>query len=1013
MPAALFQASFVGGVAVFKASATAMVVARLSADAMPPIYIGAAVATALLAPVQGAVLRHALPPRSFLLLSVLLTLGLAALADLGSLAAVVVLYLWSEVYATLVSLRFWAAVGETFDPRESKRAFATISGFGMAGCIVGGLVSKLVGERLGAYGFLALAAASMLGCRLLAQRMQRVGGKGLAVRPPGSARAALNLLSKDHYARGVALLAVVLSALNVGADYLFRLRADESRSEAQLAALFGEVSLWVGILATLFQFLLAGRLLSRFGIFRYLLIVPVALLSLTGLSAGMRGLWPAFALKVVETVGNLSVNPTALQLLWAPLPDATRSMARAAIDGFVKKAGLAVGGALLLAFTGVARGPGALALVCVSCVAVIVTVVKLKRLYVEALDARLTRQRWSSAIGEEHDATRVLLAGLGSPAPDRVFVALTLLERRNPQALKPRLGQLLAHADERVRERAVRAAGALGAGELAADLRRLLDDEARRPRYAAVPVLAELDPGADAILRPLLGSEDLGLRGAAIGALLRRELARGQRDGEASQAFDEMLRRGAEAPVPERREAARLLGEVVELPGLRARCAVRLEGYLRDDDPSVRRIAAGAARRARLLSLAPLLVEMLARPSERRAAREALVAYGEEIVPVLASVLDDRRLPPAVRYEVPRLLRYVGSPRAAEVMLFSNIQDDPMLRHRIVHALSRMRRQDPGLPMDKHRVEEAIGRRVDAWVYYDAVARDVATVLPEDALLLRALRDRLEQNIEIVFRLLGLLLSYDTVMRAYQHYQTGGGRERAYALELLENLLPDELRACVLPVLEPVREERHLTQEQLLARLGELATSRDRVLAALAIYTARILMPGAVAFAIPEEESVSEDVVEKVFLIEGVDIFAKSDVDDLMALAAIAREKRFASGDVVYKTGDPGDAVFIIVEGAVRIEKDGREILVLSSTESFGETSLLDGAPRPATAVAARPTRVLWIERHDFLDLVSDRPELLKGVFAAVSRNLRRVIDAAAAGKLGGDRDPGDEGAAA
>ena len=43
----------------------------------------------------------------------------------------------------------------------------------------------------------------------------------------------------------------------------------------------------------------------------------------------------------------------------------------------------------------------------------------------------------------------------------------------------------------------------------------------------------------------------------------------------------------------------------------------------------------------------------------------------------------------------------------------------------------------------------------------------------------------------------------------------------------------------------------------------------------------------------------------------------------------------------------------------------------------------------------------LWIDRQDFLDLVSDRPELLRGVFAAVSRNLRRVLETAAAGKLG------------
>jgi CRP-like cAMP-binding protein len=143
-----------------------------------------------------------------------------------------------------------------------------------------------------------------------------------------------------------------------------------------------------------------------------------------------------------------------------------------------------------------------------------------------------------------------------------------------------------------------------------------------------------------------------------------------------------------------------------------------------------------------------------------------------------------------------------------------------------------------------------------------------------------------------------------------------------------------------------------------------------------------------------------QSTIEKVFLIEGVEMFASNNVDDLLALASIAQERRYAAGETIYHTNDEGNAVYIIIDGEVRIEKDGLEILILGATESFGETSLLDGAPRPAAAIAAHATRVLWIDRHDFLDLVSERPELLKGVFAAVTRNLRRVIDVAAASKL-------------
>jgi CRP-like cAMP-binding protein len=56
----------------------------------------------------------------------------------------------------------------------------------------------------------------------------------------------------------------------------------------------------------------------------------------------------------------------------------------------------------------------------------------------------------------------------------------------------------------------------------------------------------------------------------------------------------------------------------------------------------------------------------------------------------------------------------------------------------------------------------------------------------------------------------------------------------------------------------------------------------------------------------------------------------------------------------------------------------------------------MDGAPRPADAIAATQVRCLAMDRGDFLDLVADRPELLKGVFAVVTGQLRKMVELAA-----------------
>jgi CRP-like cAMP-binding protein len=175
-----------------------------------------------------------------------------------------------------------------------------------------------------------------------------------------------------------------------------------------------------------------------------------------------------------------------------------------------------------------------------------------------------------------------------------------------------------------------------------------------------------------------------------------------------------------------------------------------------------------------------------------------------------------------------------------------------------------------------------------------------------------------------------------------------------------------------------------------------MSGSRDSLLSSLAREARRARGEGTAG-----EVALSVLGLEKVLMLEGVDIFAGSDVDDLAALAAIAVERRFAAGETIYSEGDPGEAVYVIVEGKVRIAKGGKTVLTLGAKEAFGSVSLLDGAPRPADAVAMGPVRCLLLGRSDFLDLVSDRPELLKGVFNLVTGQLRRMLEIAGAARSG------------
>jgi CRP-like cAMP-binding protein len=373
---------------------------------------------------------------------------------------------------------------------------------------------------------------------------------------------------------------------------------------------------------------------------------------------------------------------------------------------------------------------------------------------------------------------------------------------------------------------------------------------------------------------------------------------------------------------------------------------------------------------------------------------------GDRVADPIEVLLNDKERPLRLRQELPRLLRYLGTPRAALILLSANPGDDPILRYRVAVALSHMRRHHEGIDFDRGRVHEAIGRRIEAYLHYLPMYRDLQQAYGDQAILVRALSDRLDQGMEIVFRLLGLVCPFRSMMNVFNRFVSSGARDRAYALELLENLVDEGTRSRVVPLLEKWHRlpgDDEAVAERAPARLMELAVSKDTVLRAFARHTAQRLGTGPKDLRMPEEGTVSENVVEKVFLLEGVSIFEKCGVDDLAALAAIAQERRFAAGALIYRENDPGDALYVVVEGKVLTEKDGQPIFHISEKECFGEVGLLDGSPRPVAARALEDTRALAIDRQDFLDLLSDRPELLQGLFAVLTRQMRQVLELATA----------------
>ena len=146
----------------------------------------------------------------------------------------------------------------------------------------------------------------------------------------------------------------------------------------------------------------------------------------------------------------------------------------------------------------------------------------------------------------------------------------------------------------------------------------------------------------------------------------------------------------------------------------------------------------------------------------------------------------------------------------------------------------------------------------------------------------------------------------------------------------------------------------------------------------------------------------SQVTTQNVDFLATVPLFSGLDRSELEKFAEVTREKSYPKGSVILFEDDPGDSLFVVRDGRVKvvlIGEDGREVIlgVLGVGEYFGELSLIDDRPRSAHVIAMEDSNLLVLRREDFRKRVESSPSVAWSLLTELSRRLRRADD-----KIGG-----------
>jgi hypothetical protein len=204
----------------------------------------------------------------------------------------------------------------------------------------------------------------------------------------------------------------------------------------------------------------------------------------------------------------------------------------------------------------------------------------------------------------------------------------------------------------------------------------------------------------------------------------------------------------------------------------------------------------------------------------------------------------------------------------------------------------------------------------------------------------------------------------------------------------------EEAHQPPLPALLPVGFTLSEIQTLLEAALADPADEVRRAARA----AQRIMAAEGFPLTATKEEGTLLSTIEKIIFLKEVPFFQGMTIDQLRALASVCEEEFFEENACIFKEGDPGGVLYVIVNGRVGIEQERRKgsivrLATIVAHSYFGEVELFDNSPRTDSAVAIQDTLTLRLRREPLIALARQYPEVSLELIHVLSTRLREAND--------------------
>ncbi len=941
-----------------------------------------------------------------------------------------IFYIWIEIITVLSILQFWMLAADIFNPRQAKRLFTLIGAGGSFSGIGIGYIIKPYVTQFGPNNLLYLTIFFIFLTVYLVRKIDPFIKNNSIKNTNFNTSNNKSFFNLSPYIKYIAMMVASSAVISKIVDYQFKIIASNTfTSQDELISFFGTFYIFTGLATLIMQFFFTNFVLRYFGILLGLMILPT-MLAISSASFLFTGTLTAIYLaKFSDQVFKFSINNSIQEILWLPIKVRIKKITKPLIDGTLKSSIEGLAGFFIFILTFYSFIPESKVYM-LSIIILLGTIFwiynnfRIKKGYVNSLiesieDRDLFLDDVNFNINDSQIVKTIDIA-LKSKNEFKQLFALDLLWKQNLNPWAVTIKTLFKSKNYKIRRAVLeltwKKAEILSDKMLIEIIR--YDDEIRP--FAITCIGDRRVNDLDDILKPYLVSDSILLMASSSASILKYN----PQNKKALSIVNKILDNS------DHEKIIILLGFLKEL------------GYLISDDQFIYFFQEGARElkiecleileKSPRLSLVAPIIRCLSDPLIFSQAERTLFKIKKEfILKEINLLLSISNLNDKLNFGILKTLHNYDHTMAVNLNINALDNNALSLVNKVCNNL---------IDISKHSTlgEETI-QIIDEKIYQFANQAFSLHLIQneifndEDALIINDyIKNDLKLLIEIILKL-GTIKDPTIPIETYIRYiQSKDPRFLPLVIELIDTTFTKKNKKVTLPLIEqdtdvinslakffPIRKVskeklllnwvKNNDQWKIIAFIHYLLLKEDgNLLSKLnwneidnKIFTKNLFSFSEINYINRnflnneslknEEHNNMYSILEKTIILKSIDLFSQIPSHILTKIGKISSEINYDKGFKIFKKGDFGDSLYVIVKGKINIIQDHNSIAILEAGSCIGEMALLDHEPRSADALTMTDVVLLQIDQSSFYDLMAKSPDIMKQIINILTKRLRDV----------------------